>query len=161
MKISRLLLLFLAVISISCSNNELVKISLMEYNRNTTLYGENMFEEMQENGIYISRSGGSYLLVDSLKNNQFESKNTIHIAFFDSSYIGIFTGVRTIDDGLKYFFIPTYTDFKVLDVQSFETVFEQRIYARGSQMLRSNNKLYIKYGKYPDFRFGYFDFNPN
>lgn len=112
-----------------------------------------------EQGFQWEKEGNIVTISDSTKTESVELKYSALICFVDEEYIGIVSGLRTFDAGWQYLVRPTFSDLIVLNKQDLSIVFKRRIYNRVSDMKIIENRLYFKYGKYPNFKYGFYTFN--
>ncbi len=111
-----------------------------------------------EEGFIWEKENDIVTISDSSRSNTVELKYSALIRFVDENYIGLISGLNVIDDGWQYLVSPTYSEFIILEKKDLSIVFKKRIYHRASKMKLVENRLYFEYGKYPNFKYGYFNF---
>ncbi len=119
---------------------------------------ESPITKFNEEGFIWEKENDIVTISDSTRSNTVELKYSAQIAFVDENYMGLISGLKIIDDGWQYLVSPTYSEFVILEKKDLSIVFKKRIYNRASRMKIVDQRLYFEYGKYPNLKYGYFNF---
>ncbi len=150
-------LISILILQLACTSDSFQIIKSEEFDKKVTFEGETPLTQFNFEKYEIIKNE-SYLLEDSL-GRKIEFSNDLFVTFIDDNYIGVTSGVRAIDDGIKFFFLPTYSNLIVIEKISHEIVFQRRVFDEVYRFKKIGSEIYFKYGKYPDYKYGYFDFN--
>ena len=92
----------------------------------------NMFDEIQEDGIKFKD------VYSSLSNRFIPT-------YYNDKYWVVKTGVTTIDDGIKVFFLPTYTRIIVIERQTKEIVINKLFFKQITNAVLKDGYIYFRY----------------
>lgn len=109
-----------------------------------------------EQGFEIHENGN---IVNITKKDHTQAfKNIVFISYVDSLYIGLITGLPTLDAGWKYLISPTYSDLVFLDKNDLSVVFKKRVNHSVSDLVLTDSLVFFEYGNYPKLKYGQFEF---
>ena len=144
------------ILQINCKSDPFTELTEEEIDKNTFRNDYSAIDVFINEGYSKEKIGGIVLINDSTGTKQVMVNHIGLIRFIDDKYIGLISGLPTIDAGWKYLIIPTYSDLTILNREDLSVQFEKRIYDRVSDLSLRNDSLFFEYGKYPNIKYGYF-----
>ena len=106
-----------------------------------------MYPEIQKDGIDFTE------VYTSLSNRYLAR-------YYNSTFWVVSTGVATIDDGTRFFYLPTYSRLLVIDRDSREVVVNKFFFRYVTNATIKDGYIYFVYSFFHTYKLGRFKFEP-
>lgn len=153
-----LILLGVSMFFVSCLPGDAFQKLPSEFDKENFFRKKNTpIDAFLNQGFKMEKVGNHINIYDSTSSQDF--KNVVFISYVDENYIGLITGLPTLDAGWRYLILPTYSELVFLDKENLSIVFRKKVNHSVSDLVLKDSLVFFEYGTYPKLKYGKFPFS--